>query len=302
MRPFLSQRRPRKTPRFSRADRPELGLMSGFPLESWPRLVDGPEISTRIGKYSVKYPRERLRPSKLNDIMMRLRYLVSVFALCVLYDGSSRVLYAALVVDYASSASAGSLGASGTGTSVSGLSLSRGTGLTATGGSTYGATEWTSAGTADANDYFQWGFTSTQPYDLTNLEIAFRSSKASGANNGGPNSADFQISVNGGSFVSFATLTGFQDSTQVSTISLSSFTNVSSATFRLYGLSAENSSGVLDIVNSLSGNTRGIVVNGTLSAIPEPAAFLLGGLICGIVGVAFGGKTYLSQLLRRAKA
>jgi hypothetical protein len=47
--------------------------------------------------------------------------------------------------------------------------------------------------------------------------------------------------------------------------------------------------------------TADLVVNGTLSAIPEPAAFLFGGLICGIVGFTRGGRAYLGRLVRRAR-
>jgi hypothetical protein len=38
------------------------------------------------------------------------------------------------------------------------------------------------------------------------------------------------------------------------------------------------------------------------AAIPEPAAFLFGGLLCGILGFTCGGRAYLGRLVRRAKS
>jgi hypothetical protein len=125
-------------------------------------------------------------------------------------------------------------------------------------------------------------------------------------NDGGPTTLEIQLSINGGSYSTVFTddAVADQDSPEVNHgINLSAFDNVTSATFRLFGFTPENSNGQFYIQNfaSIEGN-RGIAVHGTLSAIPEPAAVLFGTLICGILGFTCGGKTYLGRLIRRAKA
>jgi len=141
--------------------------------------------------------------------------------------------------------------------------LSRGSGLVAGSGATFNSSGWT----GEATDYLEWGWSASPALDLQDLSLRYDRSTS------GPAAVTLWLAVNGGPFQSLyedpdvdvngEDLVGF---------SLASFTNVTSATFRLTGANASAASGTLDI-EPLTGVTpaRGIVVRGA-AAVPEPVA------------------------------
>lgn len=147
------------------------------------------------------------------------------------------------------------------------LELMRGEGLSAGTGATYNSSNWTD----EPTDYLQWGWSNSTPVNLTDLDLRYDRSSS------GPATIQIQLSVNGGAFQ-----TVFFDSDVSASgedaldIDLSPFTAVSSATFRLLGGSASSAGGTFDIepITGLD-PAYGIVVNGSVAAVPEPTAFSL---------------------------
>ena len=146
------------------------------------------------------------------------------------------------------------------------LKLSRGDGLGAASGGTYNSSGWTT----DLTDYLAWGWQSSLPLDLTDLDLRYDRSSS------GPTEIEILLAINGQDFRSI-----YLDSNvllageDVWDIDLSDFTNVSSAEFRLLGSGATSASGTFDIepLTSMIPD-RGIVVNGVKS-VPEPSSLCL---------------------------
>ncbi|NJK38594.1 MAG: ExeM/NucH family extracellular endonuclease [Oscillatoriales cyanobacterium RM2_1_1] len=152
------------------------------------------------------------------------------------------------------------------GTGITGLDLTRGSGIVSAAGSTFNSSGWNdSANLVQAianNDFLQWGFSSAIPYDLSDLDIRYDRSGT------GPNQIEIQVSVDGGgTFLPFFSDSSVNESSENNAdINLASFTNISSAIFRLYGFGATASAGTFDIENTIDFNNNGIVLSGTPSS------------------------------------
>ncbi|MBC8876847.1 MAG: PEP-CTERM sorting domain-containing protein [Planctomycetes bacterium] len=222
--------------------------------------------------------------------MTRARVCLMLGGLLFAFEASSAC--ADLIVFYESTNADGGLPATTIASGVSALDLSRGSGIFKnTTGSTYNSRDWTDAGTIDGNDYLQWGWSdATVPFNLTDLDIRYdRSDK-------GPKQLEIRLSTNGGAFQSVFSDSSVDvnDETHLD-IDLTGFTNVTSATFRLYAFDAESASGTFDIENddSISNGSvdGGIAVSG--ASVPEPSV-----LILTLLGAAIAGG---SRLMRRSK-
>ncbi len=153
------------------------------------------------------------------------------------------------------------------------LDLSRGAGLNAGSGATFNSSGWTD----EATDYLEWGWSASQPIDLTKLDLRYDRSAS------GPSLVDVQLSINGGVFASI-----FNDplvdeaGEDVLDIDLTAYTGVTSATFRLFGTNASGSTGTFDL-EPLTGISpdAAIMVSGNAVPVPEPrsqALALMAGL------------------------
>ncbi|MCA9152607.1 MAG: hypothetical protein KDA92_25060 [Planctomycetales bacterium] len=216
----------------------------------------------------------------------KLRLGVQLLTLGSTIAGITAPAHAELILAYDSSNSATGAVASEWWPGVVTMPLVRGEGLSPGTGGTFNSSGWTE----EPTDYLEWGWSSSQPINLSDLDLRYDRSSS------GPAVVDIQLSVNGGAFQSI-----FHDSdVNVSgednfDIDLSAFTSVSSAAFRLFGTGASSGAGTFDI-EPLSGVSpaRGIVVNGSVAAVPEPSSFVLASLAIGCLG--------LHQLRRRKTA
>jgi hypothetical protein len=173
----------------------------------------------------------------------------------------------------------GSLNASEIGAGVTPLPLSRGSGIVRGNTGSYDGTQFTTANTPDPNDYFEWGWSSSGPRDLTTLDIAYRR-----ANTNGPRILRIDLSANGQPYQTVFTDNDINSTANVigeaNTIDVSAFDGVTSAVFRLFAWDSPGTSGSqLEIKNNPAlGSLRGIAVY----AVPEPSS------LCPLL-VAFGG-------------
>lgn len=181
---------------------------------------------------------------------------------------------AAVVVGYTSDNSPTTAAAAEWHAGVTPLPLSRGAGLSAGTGATFNTSGWTD----EATDYLEWGWSNSPTIDLTDLDLRYDRSAS------GPSSLTIALSVNGGAFQNIFTDASVNEAGEdVLNIDLSTFLDVTSATFRLFGTGASSGTGTFDI-ESLTGLSpaRGIVVNGVVT-VPEPnqAGFLasIGGIV-----------------------
>jgi hypothetical protein len=155
------------------------------------------------------------------------------------------------------------------------LDLARGDGLGAGSGGTFNSSGWND----EPTDYLQWGWSASQPIDLTDLDLRYDRSAS------GPAIVDIQLSVNGGSYVSiFSDPSVDEGGEDVLDIDLTAYTGVTSATFRLFGSGASSGTGTFDL-EPLSGVTpaAAILVSGIAAPVPEPGAQALA--ILGAVGL-----------------
>ena len=196
-----------------------------------------------------------------------------------------------LIVFYESTNADGGLPATTIASGVTALDLSRGPGISKNTGLTYNSKDWTTAGTIDGDDYLQWGWSdATIPFNLTDLDIRYDRSGT------GPKQLEIFLSTNGGAFQSVFSDSSVDvnDETHLD-IDLTGFTNVTSATFRLFAFDADSAAGTFDIENSASISNGsvdgGIAVSG--ASVPEPSV-----LILTLLGAAIAGG---SRLLRRSK-
>ncbi len=145
-------------------------------------------------------------------------------------------------------------------------SMSRGTGLTATstGADTFVGVSWTTSASIDANDYFQFSITPSGGYsmNLTSLSLSERRS--------GTGIRTWEIRSSVDNYASALGTFSVPDDTNTRTgqsVTLSSgFSSLTTATtFRIYGYSAEAAGGTWRIDD--------VVLNGSISAIPEPSTY-----------------------------
>ena len=164
-----------------------------------------------------------------------------------------------------------------TGTGVTGIDLARGSGLNQGPGVTFNSSGFDAgnASAADAitdNDFLTFGFTSSVPFDLSDLDIRYDRSSS------GPSKIVIQIDVGSG-FNTFFTDTSVSTlgETQLD-IDLSSIDNMTAANFRIVGFAAtDTSGGIFDLENNAAiNNGEALVVNGTV--VPETGSFMLLGL------------------------
>ncbi len=211
------------------------------------------------------------------------RGLAIVGTAMALGQGGSSSARAATIVGYDAANSTTSSVATEWISGVTPLALSRGSGLVAGSGATFNSLGWT----GEATDYLEWGWSASPAMDLQDLSVRYDRSTS------GPAIVTLWLAVNGGPFQSV-----YQDADvdvngeELVGLSLASFTNVTSATFRLTGANASGSTGTLDI-EPLAGVTpaRGIVVRGA-AVVPEPT---------GLAWSASSGLAAIAWNRRRAR-
>lgn len=209
--------------------------------------------------------------------LLRLCGTLMVFLLMIPVS----VSVAGLIVAYNSVNNSGGLPASEQMSGVTALDLSRGLGISRNTGDTYNSRKWTAGSVIDLADFLQWGWSFSPTLNLTDLDIRYDRSST------GPTQLEIRLSINGGTFTTIFTdndisLTGENNFD----IDITGFTNVTSATFRLFAFNASGTAGTFDIENFSTSPNRGILVNGT--PIPEPSTFLLCCLaVFGILGYNF---------------
>ncbi len=151
------------------------------------------------------------------------------------------------------------------------LFLSRGPGLVPNQGITFNSRDWSTAATLNTTigDFVQWGWSaSTTGYNLENFTLQYDRSAS------GPAQLAIQLSANGGAFQTVFSDASVNIGDETHTVSLTSFDNITSATFRLFGFDASSTGGTLDIerFNADPNPSRAIVVRGFAVAIPEPGS------------------------------
>ncbi len=150
---------------------------------------------------------------------------------------------------------------------------SRGAGVEFNAGGTFNSKGWddgTSAATAvAAGNTNSWGFTSAA-VDLTNFSFRYDRS------NTGPAQGVIQLSVNGGAFVDVFSDSDINAAGEENLlIDLSSFDNVTSATFRFAGWGASSAAGTFDWENTANINGASFQLTGEAAqAVPEPATMI----------------------------
>ncbi|MFK7734522.1 MAG: hypothetical protein AB8B50_00750 [Pirellulaceae bacterium] len=221
-----------------------------------------------------------------------------VFSLAFILYFSSSSLAAVVIVGYdttnpnGTNPAAPDLPAAVKQDGVEDLDLARGPGLTPNAGATFNSSDWSLATSLDllSGDYISWGWSaSSVPWDLSTLDIEYDVSAS------GPTQLAIALSVNGGSFQTFFTDDEIEvnDEAHVG-ISLTQFTGVTSAEFRLFGFGPDipadgrfrGPGGTLDIENiePITSNNLGIIVSG--NAVPEPGA----GMVCFAACIALTGR------------
>lgn len=199
-------------------------------------------------------------------------------------------LRADIILEYNTAASTtnASLSPTNVNANVSGDSMVTGGGLAANAGSTWNWRGWDtdnlSFGDAVADgDTWLWGFdvTGDVTIDLTSFDIRVDRSGS------GADDFEIQVSVNGGAGVSVLTH-DFNDSgsgvnfDDVDLSSIATLNNGDSVVFTLGAFNSESTSGTFDL-ETFSGQTYGLQINGDISAlaVPEPTSLGLLGIVAG---------------------
>lgn len=213
--------------------------------------------------------------------------ILSLLFVAVLFSLTGRSVSAALVLGY-EVADAVSLTGTGAG-SVTAANLIRGGGLTQLpGGTDYNSGNWSTG------SFLEFGFTSTQNWDLTSLrfEIATQGAQA-------PATYTLQASIGGAAFSSFGASQTWNLSSDgfVPNFDLTSIQNVNDVNFRLLATDAV-ASPTSDVASQVrlidNGNDFGFgananfVIEGTVSAVPEPSSAIM--LLACSAGLAFGRR------------
>ncbi|MCC5944240.1 MAG: fibronectin type III domain-containing protein [Bernardetiaceae bacterium] len=157
------------------------------------------------------------------------------------------------------------------GPGVTGENLVRGAGLSLNAGFGFNSSGWTVGGdlaTAKAADnYIEWGFSSSIAYNLTTLDMRYFRSGT------GPASIVIELSVNGGPYTIIHTDDAVPSSAATSMLlaehDISSFTDVTTANFRLYGFNATGGGGTFRTASTTAfDGTHGLIVSGVPSVVP----------------------------------
>jgi hypothetical protein len=165
----------------------------------------------------------------------------------------------------------------------------------ASGGAVFLSTGWNTGSAIDSGEYVQFTITPTSGFlTFSSLSFTVDSHKSNGANDGGPDSVQVMVFASDNLGTALATSqiwTGVQDSTQTLTFDPADQTRAAGFTVRFYGWSAENANGELYLDN--------VAVNGSLSAVPEPANVAL--LVFGVCVVGmWTGRRWFRKLNRAA--
>jgi hypothetical protein len=144
----------------------------------------------------------------------------------------------------------------------------------------YNANSWNTA-SIDLSAYFTWTLDAINGggnhIDFANLALNLQRSST------GPTSFAFRSSLDGfvANIDSFTTTTSISTFSRTIDLSGASFQDlVDPIEFRLYAWTTSNSGGTFSV--------NDFTFNGT--AIPEPAAFVFGTVVSGMLGVVYGGK------------
>ncbi|MFT5300263.1 MAG: hypothetical protein ACI87E_002912 [Mariniblastus sp.] len=208
----------------------------------------------------------------------KLPALLTVFALLslpVIVVGQLTIVgYDSTNPNGASGAASPNLNAAESASDVVASQYARGPGLVANQGITLNSSGWSTSSSLNlgSDDYLTWGWTTgAGTYDLENMTLQYDRSGS------GPTRLAIAVSINGGGLQ-----TVFSDSSvfigdETHTIDLTSFDDVMSAEFRLFGYNASSAGGTLDIerFNADPDPSRAIVVRGFATAVPEPTTSLL---------------------------
>ena len=160
-----------------------------------------------------------------------------------------------------------------------GINLTRGSGISAAGGNTFNSNAWSDSSTlAEAitnEDYLEFGLVLAPGIQASNLSAGFFGDRSAT----GPSSIEVFFSTD-----NFATQTSVLTATDVGiTGSIQNTDSITAnltgaVTFRIYGYGGSSTAGTFDIEDTGFDGTFGLVINGDLSAIPEPSTSSLIGL------------------------
>lgn len=187
-----------------------------------------------------------------------------------------------VIVGYESTNPEGDVAASEVASGVNALALTRGPGVSRSGGTTFNTRGWSTQDALDPDDYLQWGWeSSTTRFDLDTLDVRYDRSSS------GPSQLEVHLAVNGGGFESiFCDKEVDASGETLQGIDLGAYDSVESAIFRLYGYDSSRTSGTFDLENFATDPNRAIVVHGTASSVPEPSTVgLLLSLGVGAIGL-----------------
>jgi hypothetical protein len=222
------------------------------------------------------------------DVFMKSapKYLSWLITLAVCSIGIVAGANADLIVNYDFTGNAGTETNEATASSnpnITPSSLVRGSGLTASGlADAFNSSGWSTGG-LDTSDYYQFSITTNANTTTDLTTLFFRERRTStGIRN-------FLLRTSTDNFTSFANQ-GLQINVpdnaapRDQAITLSGLTSLSGGTtitFRLYGYTADSASGTWALLNhSVQG---GLYLDGSITAIPEPAALLLVGSLVSLV-------------------
>lgn len=213
------------------------------------------------------------------------------FALCfgLLCALHTQTAFADIILEYdaAASTSNPTLTAVNVNPVVTADVMAAGAGITAHVGSTWHWRDYNPANTSFADavadgEAWTWGFDVTQNFkvDLTTLNIRLNRS------NVGPDDFEIQASINGGAATSILThdFAGTHSAVNFLNVDLSSLGplfNGDSIVFTLGAFNTVTDVGTFELAH-IPSETYALQLNGTVSAVPEPAAM---GLILGIGGI-----------------
>jgi hypothetical protein len=201
-----------------------------------------------------------------------------------------------LVVGYAADGNPAFITPTNGNVDVFGDNLVRGPGLTNPGGaSDFLTTNWTN----ESTDYIEFGFSTSDGFDVILSSLEFRTSRSEVPSFPGPPFLDVRVSIDGGAFQSIQVVSVFPAPTN-QFVDLSTLPVASTATFRIFGAGASLADGVLRFEDD--GNFVGsadVVINGALTVVPEASSFLFGGVIAGAMGL---GRVLRSRRRRATQA
>lgn len=141
------------------------------------------------------------------------------------------------------------------------------------------SSSWTTSNTIDSNDYYQFSLAPTVGHAMSLGSVAFAERRSST----GIRTFELRSSLDGFATAIPGTMIGVPDDDLVRDQSLllgTPFTNLTTGvTFRLYGYSAESGGGTWRLQNHST--FAGLVLDGTVTAVPEPSTIGILGLLSG---------------------